>query len=322
MPSDVTVNDIVSMNSRNGYLARTQCPCCGASSADHEIATASNPAAETMALSEHGAFLSGFNAQRVFFSYARCSQCGGLYCPVYYDEAQLKALYGRQAENMGDVPLQARERSQQGYARKLVPFVPAGGDYLEIGADIGLLAEQMSVERAFGRYWLYEPNILVHHELEARLSAQKSKIYDTMSLQDDASRGKVAAATLVHVLDHLIDPYRFLVELRGYLAPKGVVMTVTHNSSSTLASVLGYRWPPYTLQHPQLYSPASIKALFNRAGFNLLKLAPAVNHFPLGFLVRAGAQSFGIGSLVPNFRGPLVPIALGNMLVVAEAAGT
>src|SRR6266851_7122745 len=81
------------------YLQRARCPCCAEGVRCSRLVVASDPPAETLSISDHGRFLSGYSANRVFFSYCRCGNCGLLYCPAYYTKAQLERLYGRQAEN-------------------------------------------------------------------------------------------------------------------------------------------------------------------------------------------------------------------------------
>src|SRR5262245_12773182 len=113
------------------YLRVEFCPCCGAPAADAERRIASSPPAETLSPDRHGAFLSGYSHARVFFTYFECSKCSALFCPTYYRQSQLDGLYGRQAENMVSVPLPARRRTQESYARLLRRHSRMGGHFLE-----------------------------------------------------------------------------------------------------------------------------------------------------------------------------------------------
>src|SRR5205085_11775262 len=97
------------------YARRDACPACGAPASAAVRVMASEPPAESLPAEKHGEFMSGYGARRVFFSYHRCPQCALLYCPVYYSAAQLSQLYGHQAENMAEVPLASRLRTQEHY---------------------------------------------------------------------------------------------------------------------------------------------------------------------------------------------------------------
>jgi SAM-dependent methyltransferase len=301
----------------DAFAVRAACPCCGASGSDAQLAVRSDPPAETLPFDKHTDFASGYTTERVFFSYYRCRNCGALYCRTFYTQGQLEALYGRQAENMGNVPLAARQRAQEGYARLLLKHSRKAGGFLEIGPDIGLFAQYCARAGSFDHFWMYEPNRLVHAELAGRLAGYVHTIRDTMS-PDGVPPRSTSTAVLIHVLDHLLDPLGFLAELNETLEPGGVLLVVTHNTDSLLARALGRRFPPFALQHPQLYSPRSITTLFERAEFEIVEIADAVNYFPLMHLARAGLTVFKIPDLLPDIQGPIVPIRLGNMAVVGR----
>jgi hypothetical protein len=114
------------------YLHRDRCPCCGEKAQRSHLVVASEPPAETLAIADHGQFLSGYSASRVFFSYSQCESCGLRYCRTYYTQAQLERLYGRQAENMADVPLQTRQLTQAEYVHLVARHSRMDGGFLPV----------------------------------------------------------------------------------------------------------------------------------------------------------------------------------------------
>lgn len=300
------------------YLKRTECPVCAAPVADSRVAVKSEPTAESLPFRSHGAFLSGYTTQRVFFTYHRCNACGGLYCPVYFTQEQLDQLYSRQAENMADVPLAAREATQRGYIDILARHGSLQGNYLELGPDIGLFAGLCAEKGNYSRFYLYEPNREVHPALAARFRGRDAVISADRYRAGLLPKAGLNTAVAIHVLDHLINPAQLLRELYDDLAPGGVLFLVTHNEASLLASVLGRRWPPYTLQHPLLYSPKSITRLLEQCGFRVREVVMSRNYFPLTHLVRAGFTVAGLERLAPRFDHPFsLGLKLGNIATVA-----
>jgi 2-polyprenyl-3-methyl-5-hydroxy-6-metoxy-1,4-benzoquinol methylase len=266
----------------------------------------------------HGQFLSGYTSSRVFFTYHRCAACAGLFCPVYYTQEQLNRLYSQQHENMCEVPLAAREATQLAYLRILRPHIRYRGGYLELGPDIGLFAEACARTQYFSKFFLFEPNVQVHQELRNRLSGYAvSRSADSYA---PAGRGShVSLAVAIHVLDHLLNPAAVLQALFRDLQPGGLLFLVTHNEASTLARALGRRWPPFTLQHPQVFSPASLCRLLARCGFEVVEWQTTTNYFPLSYLVRAGLTIVGGSSSHSRVAtGPLLRLRLGNFATLAR----
>jgi hypothetical protein len=304
------------------YLRRDYCPCCGANVRRSARVVASRPPAESLAIDDHGRFLSGYSANRVFFSYYRCDDCGTMFCPTYYTQAQLERLYGRQAENMADVPTATRRLTQSEYVRLVARHSPMDGGFLELGADIGLFVEQCIELGHFDKLWLYEPNVAVHDELRGRVERRNAVIRSDSFSAMDVPAASVSTAAVVHVLDHLIEPRAMLEDIRRCLRPHGVVLVVTHDCTSPLARLLGRRWPPYTLQHPQLFSRQSLQQTLERAGLEVLEIVSVRNFFSLTHLMRAGLAIFGLPVMLPDFQRPVLGLPLGNMAAVARNPGS
>ena len=124
---------------------------------------------------------------------------------------------------------------------------------------------------------------------------------------------------MIHVLDHLLDPISMLRQIRAKLKPSGALVIVTHNEASLLRRIMGVRWPPFCLQHPQLFNPASIRKMLEEAGYGKASVARSQNYFPISFMVRqaAYAAGFNLGNVVlPSFP---IGLKLGNIITLARA---
>jgi len=303
----------------SGYSRRAACPACEApiSTADGEVC--SSPRAEDIEFGQHGEFLSGYIPHRIFFTYRKCTTCGAHYCPLYYSAEQLRQLYERQPENMADVPLGSRERTQAGYLQILRRHSRMAGGLLEIGADIGLFAEACARAGQFDRLWLAEPNTGVHAQVERRFAGRNATLLATMSPAAAVPPGTISTAVMIHVLDHMMEPRAVLREVFGTLEPGGVLMIVTHNVGSWLARLLGRRWPPFTLQHPHLFSPPAMRSLVTASGFEVVDVVRTTNYFPASFLLRAGLTVFGLpAKWIPEQWGPDLGVKLGNICTLAR----
>ncbi|KPL66848.1 hypothetical protein SZ64_01275 [Erythrobacter sp. SG61-1L] len=304
--------------SEQAFLRRL-CPCCGSWAGEMEME--SRRVAEHLPLSQLRPLWAGLDKEPVFFSYRRCANCGLLYNPVYFTGRALADLYSELAPNMNMVPRSMIEATQRGYFDAIARSGALGGDYLEIGPDVGHMTADAARRGSFRHFWLYEPNRAVHSLLRKAAGTEAVTLESGMDDLSAVPENTVGLAVMVHVLDHLLDPLPLLTQIRARLRPGGMLAIVTHNEGSLLRRVLGRKWPPFCLQHPQLFSPVTMKAMLERAGLERVEVTGSSNQFPSDFLVRQGAQAVGLplGKVpLPSFP---VRLPLGNILTLARAPG-
>lgn len=304
-----------------GEFSRRPCPLCGATQLAPE-AVVSRPSALELSFEELRAHWHGFFAKRVFFPYGRCASCGQLYCPVYFGAEQLAALYADMPDNTAGVDQATLRRTQGRYAATLRRHAPAAGDYLEVGPDIGLFAEAAVAGRDDATLYLFEPNRAVWPALDQRFGAGRCRLSDAMDDYGAVPDASIGAAAMVHVLDHALEPVALLRSIAAKLAPGGALAIVTHDESSLMARLLGPRWLPHCLQHPQLYRPATIAGAVAAAGLEVVEVSKTSNDFPLAYLVKHGLSAAGLPhGWVPAAQRPALALKLGNLITVARRAG-
>ena len=304
------------MNAVTSFLTR-DCPACGANGGTAEAF--SERAAETLSLDQLRPYWRGLFQKKVFFTYDRCGGCGLLYAPVFFDQAQLGELYSAMEPNMDAVGTDAIEATQRVYFEEATAGLNVSGNFLEIGPDVGYIVGHAAKDPRFEHFYLFEPNKSVHAELGAAAGAKPFTISDGMDDLSAVADGSVALAVMVHVLDHLLDPKAMLEQIAKKLKPGGRVAIVTHNERSLLRSVMGKRWPPFCLQHPELYNPQSITRMLNSAGYGKVEVHGSKNYFPLSFMVRQAAYTAGIKFERVPLPRTVLGLRLGNIMTIASA---
>jgi SAM-dependent methyltransferase len=293
------------------------CPACGTNGGIAEAS--SQTRAETLSLDQLRPYWRGLFQEKVFFTYDRCGACGLLYAPVFFDQAQLGELYSAMAPNMDAVPTDAIEATQRVYFEEATAGLSVSGNYLEIGPDVGYIVGHAASDERFEHFYLFEPNKAVHAELGAAATGRPHTISEDMNDLSAVPDGSVALALMVHVLDHLLDPKAMLEQISKKLNPGGRVAIVTHNERSLLRSVMGKRWPPFCLQHPELYNPQSITKLLKGAGYDKIEVHGSKNYFPLSFMVRQAAYTAGIKLRRVPLPKMVLGLRLGNIMTIAGA---
>lgn len=260
----------------------------------------------------------GFFKNKVFFSYVQCEECSLLYAPIFFNGPQLEQLYGQMPPNMEEVPIDALRHTQLGYFDALKRYSNLEGSFIEVGPDIGLFTENCVREGRYEEYWLLEPNREVVPALSKIVEGRKYHIINDMFGFSHLPIHTASTAVMIHVLDHLLDPVATLKELRQKMKHGACLLIVTHDESSLLRRIIGWRWPAFCLQHPQIYSPNSMRKLLEVAGFAVLEQRKTVNYFEIRFLLKHLLWALGIkAKSVPSFGGFTLGLKLGNILTIA-----
>jgi Methyltransferase domain len=263
-------------------------------------------------------YWNGFFKKKIIFSYTRCTSCGLVFCPKFFNDRQLLKLYSQMPANMDLVPKVALRKTQYGYFEVLKKNSSLTGNFLEIGPDVGLFTKFCVDEGKFNNFWLFEPNKLVKQKLMQVVKNHKFKIVNEMTNFKIIPNSSIDAVAIIHVMDHLLDPVKFLKSLKVKLKKNAKILIVTHNEKSLLRWIFGWRWPAFCLQHPQIYNRTTTKYLLNEAGYSLVCQNKTVNYFELSFLLKNLFWVFGVKTkFIKNLGDIILPLKLGNILTIA-----
>lgn len=297
---------------------RRACPLCGSSRLPSEPNSSGRLPAEFMTYELAKSYFIGLRNDQVFFSYYRCQDCRLLYCPWYFNAKQISELYAAMPDNTMGEDKSTVSKTQSAYARWIMRPGVSNNRYLEVGPDIGLVAKEIVNLNSPQHITFLEPNQSVKAELVANVSRIKSiEVVDFIESMQETNFSLVAG---IHVYDHLLKPLNDLQELRKNVSPGAHLAIVVHNEKSTLRKLLNSKWPPFCLQHPQLYNPNTLKEILRLAGWKVISTERSTNWYHLKHFVKMGAGVLGISpvisKLAPNIE---VPIKLGNMISISQA---
>ena len=141
----------------------------------------------------------------------------------------------------------------------------------------------------------------------------------------DFQAGTIGFASLIHVLDHIVDPRQLIREVHSRLAPDGTILAVVHNIDSFVAKISGESWAPLNLVHMDYFTPKTLRRLFELEGYEVQKVTGTWNYFPLHHLIRfspfvPGFLRSRLVSLAksPGLRSVVLGLKLGNIAIVAK----
>jgi SAM-dependent methyltransferase len=232
----------------------------------------------------------------------RCGSCGHMQLDPMPDEAVLSAAY-RQAASEDYV---GEEAGQRRTARQALDQIEAQvsprGTLLDLGCWVGFLLAE-----ARDRGW----NTIGVEPSEFASAYARDCLGLTVLNDDlfsaDLPPGAFDVVTLGDVIEHLTDPGDALQQIRGWLAPGGVLWMALPDAGSRIARTMGRRWWSVLPTHVQYFTRGSMATLLHRHGFELLG-------------VTASPKTFSVGYYVGRFSG--YSRTVGRILgVAAEAAG-
>ncbi len=302
----------------NTVWDRRACPICGSYKISTKPNSSAKHPAEFMPWETAKSYFIGLRSDQVFFSYYRCQDCGLLYCPWYFSPKQISELYAAMPDNTMGEDKSTVSRTQSAYARWIMRPGVSNNRYLEVGPDIGLVAKEVVKLNSPQHITFLEPNQSVKAELLANVSRVESiEVVDFIESMKETNFSLVAG---IHVYDHLLKPLHDLQELRKNVSEGAHLAIVVHNEKSTLRKLLNSKWPPFCLQHPQLYNPETLKEILRLAGWEVISTERSTNWYHLKYFVKMGAGVLGISTVISNLAPNIeVPIKLGNMISISQA---
>eukprot|EP00435_Cladocopium_sp_Y103_P077042 s1_g781.t1 len=117
--------------------------------------------------------------------------------------------------------------------------------------------------------------------------------------------------TAYDIIEHVQDPREFVRDLKGALAPGGVLALATPDTDHYLRWLMGRSWPMLQpMQHTFMFSEAGIKELLEDAGFRDVQVSAAKKVLTLEYLFeQVGDPSPTLGKFLVAF-GKLLPKAI------------
>ena len=216
--------------------------------------------------------------QRGELAVVRCGGCGLEWQRPFPSPERLRELYaGDYFQRWGARDPESFERVRaikQASCRELLAELARlrpGGKLLDLGCAMGFLLE--AAETAGFQGWGLDLN-------PEAVGIAKQRFGDRVAqgvLDESAFPGVVFdAVTLIDVLEHVPDPTALLAQVRGRLAPGGVLAALLPNAASLTRRLLGRRWPHYTPEHLFFWTPASLARQLRATGFEVREIRTGI----------------------------------------------
>ena len=257
-------------------LSTRSCPICGSDKAV-EFAKANFDLDRLDAF----AFASRKLPEYMHFRVVECKDCDLLYAtPAPSGETLVNAYAEAAFDASKESEFAARTYGR--YLEKIVERLPDRDGALDIGTGDGAFLEPL-LDAGFVNVVGVEPSA-------APVRAAKPRVRDLIRHSpfraSDFAEESFRLVTCFQTLEHVHDPLQLCREVLRITKKGGAFFTVCHNRRALSARVMGAKSPIFDVEHLQLFSPTSVRHLFERAGFSRVDVYPIVNRYPINYFAR------------------------------------
>ena len=246
----------------------------------------------------------------------RCTGCN----LVYVDHPPTQEAL---ADNYHDADYDSAEEADHAadsYAAAIAPVLArlAGrmDDALEIGTGTGVFLARLK-DAGFARVVGVEPSIAA---INAALPERRPWIRNGIFVEEDFAPESFDLITCFMTLELVREPGDLVASALRLLRPGGAFVGVTHDYRSIINRVLGVRSPIVDIEHMQLFSAASSRALLATRGFDDVEARAFANAYRPSYWMRLFPMPQGIKQgLIGAVKGSLldakrIPFNVGNTM--------
>ena len=256
---------------------------------------------------------------RLHYRLVQCDSCGLVRSDPVAPAGLLEQLY-----TQSTVTYRSEEKDLRStYGRYLARLDRCGARrdaLLEIGCGNGFFLEE-ALDRGYRSVRGVEPSRAAIEQAGPRLKGRIACGLMAPGLFEPASFDVIC---LFQVFDHVPDPAGLLEECRRLLRPGGLMLCLNHNIRAVSARLLGESSPIIDVEHTYLYSPATLRKLFQAHAFEVRQQGAVFNTYPLSYLMRLLPLPAPIKHRLLTWLQHAAPgrlqlsMPLGNLYLVAQ----
>ena len=192
--------------------------------------------------------------------------------------------------------------------------------YLYIGCSNGFMLE-IAKEMGFSNIRGVEPSLDAINQASEKI---KEKIIPGMFDLSKLNNEKFDLVSFFQTFDHILEPNQFLQDVRKILNDDGFVIAINHNIGSVSYKILKEKSPIIDIGHAYLYDLSTIRKIFEKNKFKVIKVFPVQNSVALSRLLELMPISDSCKSVVSKIQNQLtidkmqIPLYLGNLGIYAQ----
>jgi len=258
-------------------MVARSCPVCGSSDDAKVFAQANYDPAKL----DEFAFASRKMPEYMHYRLIDCPKCDLLYATPIPEQGAIAEAYHEAAFDSAEEAHFA-SRTYGRFLPQIKARLRGLLGALDIGTGDGAFLEEL-LAAGFTQVGGVEPSVAPIKSAKAEI---QPLIKHDIFRPQDYSDGSLSLVTCFQTLEHLHDPMEMCHNAHRVLKEGGAVFFIGHNRRAFSAKVLGTKSPIFDIEHLQLFSPKSARAMLEYAGFKDIKLKPIFNLYPLHYWLK------------------------------------
>lgn len=211
----------------------------------------------------------------------RCRVCDVVYADTPPPEEVLANAYHEAEYDSAE----EADDAASAYAYAIEPILrrlPRRHSALEIGTGTGVFLEHL-VRAGFKQVTGVEPSSAA---IAAAPEERRSLIRQGMFREGDFNAESFDLVCCFMTMEHVRDPKLITQAVLRLLRPGGAFVVVTHDYRSMVNRLLGRRSPIIDIEHLQLFSPDSLRYLFESSGYQGIYIKAFSNKYSMRYWLR------------------------------------
>ena len=263
-------------SAQEGMTARP-CPICGSADESRVYAEAHFDLGRL----DEFAFASRKVPEYMHYRLITCPVCDLLYASPAPSFEALARAYQDAGFDSGEEARYA-SRTYAGYLPSIIPQLPDKDGAIDIGTGDGAFLREL-LAAGFTGVAGVEPSAA---PISAAQNDVRALIRHDIFRPDLFEPGQYSLITCFQTMEHVRDPIALALGVYSRLKKGGAAFFIGHNRKGLVNRLLGRKSPIFDIEHLQLFSPMSARALFERAGFVNVEVHRMVNRYPLQYWTR------------------------------------
>jgi SAM-dependent methyltransferase len=246
----------------------------------------------------------------------KCSRCGLVRSDPVISSEEMEKLYKESKFTYGE----ETENLIKTYIHALKPILNqlnTEDNILEVGCGNGFMLNKL-YKMGFKNIYGVEPSVEAVKKADKNI---RKRIIANVLKPSFFVGKKFKLIFFFQTLDHIKSPGKLLEDCFRLLAPRGYIVAFQHNIESWSARILGEKSPIIDIEHTHLYSPVTLKMIFEKYGFSTQKVYSPVNIISIKHLVWLSPFPGFIKNKLLALKIPAkisIPLKLGNVCIIAQ----